>query len=110
MVIFRENTEDIYAGIEFAAGTPESQKVLDFLQQEFPKDFDKIRFGTSERKSPDFANKVADMGSDDNERQRRHRHQAGLQIGHHAPGLRRHRLRHQERFAFGDPGSQRQTS
>src|SRR3954464_10904602 len=31
MVIFRENTEDIYAGIEFAAGTPESQKVLDFL-------------------------------------------------------------------------------
>jgi isocitrate dehydrogenase len=31
MVIFRENTEDIYAGIEFAGGTPEAQKVLDFL-------------------------------------------------------------------------------
>ncbi len=46
MVIFRENTEDIYAGIEFAAGTPEAQKVLDFLQKEFPKSFDKIRFGT----------------------------------------------------------------
>ena len=46
MVIFRENTEDIYAGIEYAAGTPESQKVLDFLAKEFPKQFGKIRFGT----------------------------------------------------------------
>ena len=33
MVIFRENTEDIYAGIEWAAGTPEAQKVLDFLAE-----------------------------------------------------------------------------
>jgi isocitrate dehydrogenase len=49
MVIFRENTEDIYAGIEFAAGTPEAQKVLDFLAKEFPKDFNKIRFGTAAR-------------------------------------------------------------
>src|SRR4029453_8538093 len=48
MVIFRENTEDIYAGIEYAGGTPESQKVLDFLQQNFPKEFKKIRFGTKE--------------------------------------------------------------
>ncbi len=47
MVIFRENTEDIYAGIEFAAGSPESQKMLDFIAKEFPKDFAKIRFGTS---------------------------------------------------------------
>jgi isocitrate dehydrogenase len=46
MVIFRENTEDIYAGIEYAAGTPEAQKVLDFLAKEFPKQFGKIRFGT----------------------------------------------------------------
>src|SRR5436190_16462670 len=46
MVIFRENTEDIYAGIEHAAGTPEAQKALDFLAKEFPKQFDKIRFGT----------------------------------------------------------------
>ena len=49
MVIFRENTEDIYAGIEFAAGTPEAAKVLDFLKREFPKFFDKIRFGTEEK-------------------------------------------------------------
>src|SRR6266853_350677 len=46
MVIFRENTEDIYAGIEWAAGSPEAQKVLDFIAREFPKDFKKIRFGT----------------------------------------------------------------
>jgi isocitrate dehydrogenase len=49
MVLFRENTEDIYAGIEFAAGTPESQKVLDFLAKEFPKEFNKIRFNTVEK-------------------------------------------------------------
>ncbi len=46
MVIFRENTEDIYAGVEFAAGTPEAQKVLDFFEQNFPKEFKKIRFGS----------------------------------------------------------------
>jgi len=49
MVIFRENTEDIYAGIEYAGGTPESQKVLDFLAREFPKEAGKIRFGTKEK-------------------------------------------------------------
>jgi isocitrate dehydrogenase len=48
MVIFRENTEDIYAGIEYAAGTPEAQKLLDFFAREFPKEFKKIRFGTGE--------------------------------------------------------------
>src|ERR1700689_168291 len=48
MTIFRENTEDIYAGIEFKGGSPEAQKVLDFIAKEFPKDFKKIRFGTSD--------------------------------------------------------------
>jgi isocitrate dehydrogenase len=48
MVIFRENTEDIYAGIEYAGGTPDSQKILDFLAKEFPKEFKKVRFGTKE--------------------------------------------------------------
>jgi isocitrate dehydrogenase len=48
MVIFRENTEDIYAGIEYAGGSPESQKILDFLSQNFPKEFKKIRFGSKE--------------------------------------------------------------
>lgn len=47
MIIFRENTEDIYAGIEYAAGTPQAQKILDFLAQNAPKDFEKIRFGTA---------------------------------------------------------------
>ena len=42
MVIFRENSEDIYAGIEWAAGTPEAQKVIAFLQKEMG--VKKIRF------------------------------------------------------------------
>ena len=42
MVIFRENTEDIYAGIEWAAGSPEAQKVIAFLQNEMG--VKKIRF------------------------------------------------------------------
>ncbi|MBK9246720.1 MAG: NADP-dependent isocitrate dehydrogenase [Ignavibacteria bacterium] len=45
MVIFRENTEDIYAGIEFQAGTPEAVKMLEFLQENFPTMAKKIRFG-----------------------------------------------------------------
>ncbi len=42
MVVFRENTEDIYAGIEWASGSPEVKKVIDFLQQEMK--VGKIRF------------------------------------------------------------------
>ncbi|MGE4359257.1 MAG: isocitrate/isopropylmalate family dehydrogenase, partial [Lysobacteraceae bacterium] len=49
MVIFRENTEDIYAGIEWAAGTPEAKKVLDFITREFPQAAGKIRFGSQEK-------------------------------------------------------------
>jgi len=64
MVIFRENTEDIYAGIEYAAGTPEAQKVLDFLQKEFPEQFDKVRFGTKE-KAKTFWKMVGSQESDD---------------------------------------------
>ncbi|CAM3278749.1 NADP-dependent isocitrate dehydrogenase [Corallococcus sp. ZKHCc1 1396] len=44
MVIFRENTEDIYAGIEFEAGTEAAKKFQAWLQQEFPKDAKKVRF------------------------------------------------------------------
>jgi isocitrate dehydrogenase len=44
MVIFRENTEDIYAGIEWAAGSPEVQKLIGFLNESFPKEAKKIRF------------------------------------------------------------------
>ncbi|MBK9332249.1 MAG: NADP-dependent isocitrate dehydrogenase [Ignavibacteria bacterium] len=49
MVIFRENTEDIYAGIEFQAGSDESKAMLDFLRDNFPEKFEKIRFGTLEK-------------------------------------------------------------
>ena len=61
MVIFRENTEDIYAGIEWAAGTPEVQKVLDFIAAEFPQAFGKIRFGSAE-KTTAWEKTLADVG------------------------------------------------
>src|SRR5499425_1461749 len=44
MVIFRENTEDIYAGIEFESGSDRVRTLLGLLKQNFPKDYDKIRF------------------------------------------------------------------
>jgi isocitrate dehydrogenase len=44
MVIFRENTEDIYAGIEFQAGTDDAKKVLGFLKDAFPQMYKKVRF------------------------------------------------------------------
>jgi isocitrate dehydrogenase len=61
MTIFRENTEDIYAGIEYAAGTPEAQKILDFIAKEFPKAFEKIRFGTK-AKAEEFWKEVGAQG------------------------------------------------
>src|SRR5579859_7990815 len=44
MVIFRENTEDIYAGIEFEAESEGARKILAFLEKEFPADYRKVRF------------------------------------------------------------------
>src|SRR6187551_2173034 len=44
MTIFRENTEDIYAGIEFQEGTADNKKFLQLLKENFPKPFSKIRF------------------------------------------------------------------
>ncbi len=44
MVIFRENTEDIYTGIEFQYGTEENRRFRALLQETFPKEFAKIRF------------------------------------------------------------------
>ena len=47
MVIFRENTEDIYAGIEFQEGSPQNEKFRDLFRQAFPDEFRKIRFPDS---------------------------------------------------------------
>ncbi|HEX9139456.1 MAG TPA: NADP-dependent isocitrate dehydrogenase [Steroidobacteraceae bacterium] len=47
MVIFRENTEDLYSGIEFEEGTDDNRKFLEFLKQIFPKHYAKIRFPAS---------------------------------------------------------------
>ena len=44
MVIFRENTEDIYAGIEFEAGGEQARRFLDLMQEHFPASYGKIRF------------------------------------------------------------------
>ena len=44
MVIFRENTEDIYAGIEFTAGSEDAAKIEAFLKETFPQKYTKIRF------------------------------------------------------------------
>jgi len=44
MVIFRENTEDIYAGIEFELGTEDNKRFLALLKEHFPKAYAKIRF------------------------------------------------------------------
>jgi len=62
MVIFRENTEDIYAGIEYAGATQDSQKILDFLEQNFPKEFAKIRFGTKEAAAK-WLKQLEDLGA-----------------------------------------------
>ena len=47
MVIFRENTEDIYAGIEFENGTKENEKIKSLLKENFEERFNKIRFPES---------------------------------------------------------------
>jgi isocitrate dehydrogenase len=44
MVVFRENTEDLYAGVEFELGTEENTRFLELLRDQFPKEFAKIRF------------------------------------------------------------------
>ena len=110
MVIFRENTEDIYAGIEYAAGTPEAQKVLDFLAKEFPKEFKKIRFGTDEA-----AERVAAAAR---RRSARRTRDVGVQVGvglqadqlprHRAARAQRDQLRDREQAEERHAGAQGQ--
>jgi isocitrate dehydrogenase len=44
MVIFRENTEDIYTGIEFRYGTEDNKKFMQLFNEAFPKEYAKMRF------------------------------------------------------------------
>jgi isocitrate dehydrogenase len=44
MVVFRENTEDIYTGIEFEFGSQENRRFKELLKEQFPKEFTKMRF------------------------------------------------------------------
>src|SRR5204863_488461 len=65
MIIFRENTEDIYARIDYQAGSVGSAKILEFLQKEWPAAFKKIRFST-QAKAEEFwtAVRAKDIPSD----------------------------------------------
>ncbi len=47
MAIFRENTEDIYAGIEFRAGSDDTKEFLRLMEENFKEIYDKIRFPDS---------------------------------------------------------------
>ncbi len=47
MVVFRENTEDVYAGVEFEAKSTETKILIEFLQRSFPEEYKKIRFPDS---------------------------------------------------------------
>ena len=49
MTIFRENTEDIYAGIDYQAGSVEATKIMELLEKELPAAFKKIRFNSKEK-------------------------------------------------------------
>ncbi len=71
VVIFRENTEDVYAGIEWRSGTPEAKKLIDFLNNEM----------------------LAGVG-EESPRRFRHRHQADVTHRHQAPRPPRHPARH----------------
>jgi isocitrate dehydrogenase len=71
MVIFRENSEDIYAGIEYQEGSEGAKKLIEFLTKEMG--VKKIRFPDGRQENP-FPGNV------------RHRHQAGIARRHRAPG------------------------
>ena len=111
MVIFRENIEDIYAGIEYVAGSPEAQKVLDFLEREFPKDFRKIRFG-SEGAGRTWQAQLEAIGAPKrgSRRRGRHRHQAHELARHRTPGAQRDQLRGEEPSARASRWCTRATS
>ena len=81
MVIFRENTEDVYAGIEWAAGTPQAERVIEFLSTEMGKRI-RARFG--------------------------HRHQADLRDRHQAAGPHGDPVRDRQEAQERDAGAQGQ--
>ena len=81
MVIFRENAEDIYAGIEWQEGTPEANKVIEFLQREM---------GVTKNPFP------RDLGN---------RRQAGIAGGDGASGAPGDSICDRQRSRLGDPGS-----
>ena len=90
MVIFRENTEDIYAGIEFEEGSAECKKFLDLFKQNFPKQFAKIRFPDTSGIGLKPASKEGTEPLVPRRRQVRHRQQA--QERHDRPQGQHHEI------------------
>ena len=80
VVIFRENTEDVYAGIEFRQGTPEAKKLIDFLNNDMGGK-KKVRRGLGRR------------------------HQADLYYGHKATSARRDPVRDRQQAQFRHAGA-----
>ena len=94
MVIFRENTEDIYAGIEYAAGTPEAQEDARFSREGISEGVrqDSLRH---ERESGGILESGRRAGFSDDVHGR-HRHQAGQPLRQRAPDPQRDQLRDPE--------------
>ena len=85
VIIFRENTEDVYIGIEWQSGTPEVKKLIEFLNKDMLKrrtQADSHRF--------------------------RRGHQADVPVRHQAPGAPRHSIRHRQQEARRHPDAQGQ--
>ena len=109
MVIFRENTEDIYAGIEYAGGTPEARR----CSTSWPRNFRKTqpRFASAQSS----ATKTGSSGTRIDRRPKarhagrgRHRHQTDQPAGHRATGAQRDQLRDSKQTQERDAGPQRQ--
>ena len=107
MVIFRENTEDTYAGIEFAGGTAETQKVLDFLATRVSEVGRQgpLRHAREDRRLAEAA-RVDRCAASRVEGRRRHRLQADELSRHRAARAQRDRLRDSEQAEERDAGSQ----
>ena len=79
MVIFRENTEDIYAGIEYAGGSPEAQKMFDFIAEGIPESLREDSLSVRKEKQGFLAG--SGRTGFPERRPRRHRHQTGSYSG-----------------------------
>jgi len=104
VVIFRENTEDVYSGIEFESGTPENKKLADFLRNEMgAKFFEDAGLGVkpiSEFGTKRLVRKAIEYAIE-NKRE-------SVTLVHKGNIMKFHRVRHREQARVGDAGAQGQ--